>query len=241
VKAIILAAGVGNRLKPVTDTMPKCLIEIGGKTILERMLDSLIDSGVEDISLVVGYKKRMIVDFAGNKYRGRAFDFIDNPDYELGSIVSLLVAREKFFGSDALLMDADVIFERAVLEKLIGSKNANCFVIDRDFGLWGLKDTGEEMKVAALDKKVVQIARKITREHDEAGEGVGFCKISAAYYGEFLKALENRVCLNRNCDYELALDDFITNAPAGFEEITGMKWTEIDFQEDIGKAGSLGL
>jgi choline kinase len=236
VKAIILAAGAGNRLKPVTDKMPKCLIKIGGKTILERMLDSLIASGVNDISFVVGHKKRMITDLVGNKYKGKAFSFIDNPDYELGSIVSLWAARERFFGDDALLMDADVIFERGMLARLIGSKNANCFLFDRD-----LKDTGEEMKVAALNKKVVQIARKLTREHDEAGEGVGFCKIAPAYYGELLKALKNRICLNGNCDYELALDDFIGHAPAGFEEITGLRWTEVDFPEDIRKAESLKI
>ncbi len=235
-KAIILAAGAGNRLRPITAKMPKALIKIGEKTVLERMLDSLISLGVNDICFVVGHMKHMIAGFAGKKYDGARFKYILNPDYELGSIVSLWVAREEFSGDDALLMDADVIFERDLLHRLVNSKTANCFLIDKNFS-----DTGEEMKVAALNKKIVQVARKISREHDEVGEGVGFCKISPAYHGELLKALEKSICLNRVCDYEMALDDFVRRSPTGFEDVTGLKWTEIDFEADIEKAKSLNL
>jgi len=92
------------------------------------------------------------------------------------------------------------------------------------------------MKVASLGGRVVQIARKITREHDSTGEGVGFCKVSSADSRELLKALEKRICLNRLCDYEMALDDFCQRAGAGIEDVTGLKWTEIDFPEDVKKA-----
>ena len=68
-KAIILAAGVGNRLKPVTDKMPKSLIKIGKKTILEQMIDSLVSFGVNDICFVVGHMRHMIIDFVGKKYK----------------------------------------------------------------------------------------------------------------------------------------------------------------------------
>ena len=97
------------------------------------------------------------------------------------------------------------------------------------------------MKVAALNKRVVQIGRKISRKHNEAGEGVGFCRIASAYHGELLKGLEKKICLHRACDYEMALDDFIRRAPAGFEDITGLRWTEVDFPEDIRKAESLKI
>ncbi len=235
-KAIILAAGVGNRLKPVTDKMPKSLIKIGKKTILEQMIDSLVSFGVNDICFVVGHMRHMIIDFVGKKYKTAKFKYVVNPDYGLGSVVSLWTAREEFSGDDALLMDADVIFEREVLGKLVNSNNSNCFLIDKNFN-----DTGEEMKVAALNKRVVQIGRKISRKHNEAGEGVGFCRIASAYHGELLKGLEKKICLHRACDYEMALDDFIRRAPAGFEDITGLRWTEVDFPEDIRKAESLKI
>jgi len=230
-KAVILAAGIGNRLKPLTDKMPKSLIKIGDRTVLERMLDSLVDLGITDVTIVVGHLKQMITGLIGNGYRTAVCKYITNPDYELGSILSLYAARNEFADDDTLLMDADVIFEEKVLAKIAGSGNANCFLVDR-----GFKDTGEEMKVASLGGKVVQIARKITREHDSVGEGVGFCKVSSSYSRELLKALEKRICLNRLCDYEMALDDFCQHVNAGVEDVTGLKWTEIDFPEDVQKA-----
>ena len=235
-KAAILAAGIGNRLKPITDKTPKPLIRVGGRTILERMLGSLVEEGIKDICIVTGHLKEQIKDFAGKEYKGAKIKYLVNPDYRLGSILSLYTAREEFAGEDTLLMDADVIFEHRVLKTLVDSKHENCFLIDKNF-----EDSGEEMKIASLDKRVVQVARKITREHDEVGEGVGFMKISPACHGQLSNALERRICLNNVCDYEMALDDFVKNAQTGFEDITGMRWTEVDFPEDIAKAESLGL
>lgn len=233
-KAVILAAGIGNRLKPLTDKMPKSLIKVGDRTVLERMLDSLVDLGITDVTIVVGHLKQMIMDLAGKEYRTAECKYITNPDYKLGSILSLYAARNEFVDDDVLLMDADVIFEEKVLAKVADSGNANCFLVDRSF-----QDTGEEMKVASLGGRVAQIARKINREHDSVGEGVGFCKISSANSPELLKALEKRICLNRLCDYEMALDDFCLRVSAGVEDVTGLKWTEIDFPEDVQKAQAI--
>ncbi|MDP2942680.1 MAG: NTP transferase domain-containing protein, partial [Candidatus Omnitrophota bacterium] len=129
-KAILLAAGVGRRLMPLTDTTPKTLIRIGSLTVLERMLNSLISAGIKDICLVVGHLKDKIKLVIGQNYKGAEIRYIPNPDYERGSILSVWAARN-CFDDDILLMDSDVIFERAVLEKLAGSKNENCFLIDK--------------------------------------------------------------------------------------------------------------
>lgn len=233
-KAVILAAGIGKRLKPLTDSMPKSLIKIKGKTVLERMLDHLVAAGIGEITIVVGHKKEMISEAVGGRYKGASCKYLVNKDYSLGSILSLWTAREEIGRQDILLMDADVVFEKEVLRRLVDSKDADCFLVDKDF-----KDTGEEMKVALLGGRVVQIARKITRGHDTAGEGVGFCRIAAGSGPELLRSLESRICLDRTCDYEMALDDFIGKVHAGAEEVTGLNWTEIDFSEDIQKAEML--
>jgi choline kinase len=234
-KAIILAAGVGRRLSPVTDTTPKCLIRVGGKTILERMLDSLISAGINDICLVVGHLKDKIKLVIGQNYKGIAVHYIPNPDYERGSILSVWAARSCFDGG-ILLMDSDVLFESAVLDKLVKSKNENCFILDKNF-----TDTGEEMKIAALKKKVVQIARSISREHDEIGEGIGFLKLSARYRKEFLDVFKSASARDKDCDYENALDELVRRIPVGFEDITGLRWTEVDFEADIEKAKALNI
>lgn len=234
-KAIILAAGVGNRLKPITDEIPKSLIKIGGRTVLERMLDSLAAAGVADVSIVIGHLKEMITKTVGDKYNGVNVTYIVNTEYKLGSVVSLWAAREVFSGDDILLMDADVVFEDEILKRLIGSRHKNCFLMDKNFN-----DSGEEMKIAVSNKKVVQIARRITREHDEEGEGVGFIKTSSADRKELLEALGQVLALSPSSDYEKALDNFVGRVHAGCEDITGLRWTEIDFPEDIKKAESLG-
>lgn len=232
-KVIILAAGVGRRLSPVTDTTPKCLIRVGAATILERTLDALISLGIKDICLVVGHLEDKIKSAAGKNYKSAALQYITNPDYERGSILSLWAARGAF-DDDILLMDADVIFEKAVLARLLSSPDENCFLMDRNYA-----DTGEEMKIASLNRKVIQIARRITRPCDEIGEGVGFLKLSVKYRREFIAALEKTVAVSKDCDYENALDEFVQRAPVGFEDITGLRWTEIDFEADIEKAAAL--
>lgn len=234
-RAILLAAGIGRRLKPLTDVTPKSLIRIGKKSVLERMLDSLLKAGIKDICIVVGHLGEKIKKCIGKDYNGTAINYILNPDYRLGSILSVWAARE-YFDDDTLLMDSDVLFESAILRRLVESKNENCFLMDKNYN-----ETGEEMKIAALNKKVVQIARRITERYDEVGEGVGFFKLSKWHYKELLTVLEEFVADGKDRDYEDALDKLVRRIPVGFEDITGLRWTEIDFKKDIEKAKALNL
>ncbi len=235
-KAIILAAGVGNRLKPVTDKTPKCLININGKSVIERMLDSIVASGIKDIFIVIGHLASMIRNVVGKDYKGAKVNYIFNQRYELGSVVSLYLAEYPILQDNVIIMDADVVFEDEVLRRLAGSRCQNCLLMDKAFN-----DSGEEMKIAVLDKRVVQIARKITRPHDEAGEGIGFFKLSSVYRKEYGESLKRVIAVSRACDYENVLDDLVKYIPVGFEDITGLKWTEIDFEGDIEKARALNL
>lgn len=225
-KAIILAAGVGERLRPITDERPKCLVKVDGSTILERMLATLGDLGVRDIVVVVGYKDEMIRRIAGKRAR-----FIQNDDYRLGNIVSVYHARREL-QSECLLMDADVIASPALYAKLIGSANANAFLMDR-----GSKDTGEEMKLGARRGRVVTIARRLEGDYDAVGEGVGFLKLDAKT-GEALAALVAKKVEagDTKIEYETALDVLLKSHTIGYEEVAGLPWTEIDFVEDIEKA-----
>lgn len=232
-RAIILSAGIGRRLKPLTDIIPKALLRVDGKTVLEQMLDSLLKNKVRDICIIIGYLGDKIESVIGRTYGKANITYLENRYYHKGSILSVWAARG-YFDDDMLLMDADVVFEEGILRRLISSQNQNCFLLDADY-----KDSGEEMKIAALNGKVAQIARRITVPHDKVGEGIGFFKLSKRYRKEFLRILENRIASDKDCDYEDALDEFVRVSPVGFEEITGMKWTEIDFREDIAKARSL--
>ena len=117
--ALLLAAGSGNRLQPLTDSIPKCLIEINGRPILERLIDNLCDNGFKRLVIVVGYMDHCIQRFV-NEYAGDlTIEFITNPLYQTtNNIYSLWLARNKIQES-FLLVESDLVFESSQLEGLL--------------------------------------------------------------------------------------------------------------------------
>ena len=122
-KAIILAAGLGSRLLPLTKDKPKCLVEFSGKTLLDRLLKTFKICGVNDIVLVIGHKSKKI-DHAD-------LDLVKNESYSnTGIMHSLFCAREKFEKA-VIVSYGDIIFENSVLEKLLESKYDITAVVDK--------------------------------------------------------------------------------------------------------------
>jgi len=107
---VILAAGMAKRLRPLTDTKPKCLLEVGGKTLLERTVCAMQQAGIKEFVVVTGYRGEMIRSFLENyaKSQDIHFTFLHNTDYEHNNnIYSLWMAGEVVRGKDFLLMDSD--------------------------------------------------------------------------------------------------------------------------------------
>lgn len=232
-QAIILAAGVGKRLMPLTNERPKCLIEIGGKTLLARYLDILEKLDIKDITFVLGHLKDMILEEIQtlNKNKELKFHYLINEDYKRGSITSLWVARE-VLGKDSLIMDADVLFHPALLKRLVRSPKSTCFLMDEDF-----TDSGEEMKLFAQSGRVIAISKNNTVKSECVGEGIGFLKLSAQHGQVLKKVLEELVKEGRlDAEYEEAIDRCLERCEMGFEKVGGLPWIEIDFAEDIERA-----
>lgn len=230
-QAIILAAGIGKRLMPVTGQRPKCLIEIGGKSLLERYLNSFKTLEIRDVTFILGHLKDMILERLDTLGKGFKFHYIINQDYTRGSITSLWCARERLKG-DVLIMDADVLFHPMLLERLVRSPKPSCFLMDEDF-----TDSGEEMKLFAQKDRVVAISKKNTTQSQYVGEGVGFLKLSSQHCPILREVLEDFVGEGRlDAEYEEALDRFLRHCEVGFEKVQGAPWIEIDFLEDIERA-----
>ena len=232
-KAVILAAGVGKRLRSITED-PKCLLEIDGVTLLERYLTALAKVDILDIVLVVGYKKEMITEFAaGLNFQGN-IRFIENPDFTKGSILSLYQARDAL-DRDVLLMDGDVYFETRMLDKLVRANQENLVAIDSTS-----TSSGEEMMVGVKDGRIRDMKRNLAAGYDMVGEAVGFYKFSKQAGEELKKILEEQVELLR---YDLGYEDILPLLfqRARFEPVIvdGLKWAEIDFEEDIYRAENL--
>jgi choline kinase len=232
-KAIILAAGQGKRLKNVTD-IPKCLLEIQGKKLIQRYLESLERASISEIVLVVGYKKRMVKETVNNIPFSGELKLIENPNYSKGSIFSLWQARREL-NTDLILMDADVYFEDKLLQKIVNSTYENCLLIDTSSS-----NTGEEMLVYGEGNRIYMLGRGLNTDYDILGEWVGFIKIGQREVKYLVNIMNNQIRNKRyNIGYEDILSDLLRIVDFDYELVDGMKWVEIDFPEDLKRAKSL--
>ncbi|WHZ23263.1 MAG: Choline-phosphate cytidylyltransferase [Nitrospira sp.] len=230
-KAVILAAGVGKRLWPITQHKPKCLIEIGGQTLLSRYFDALAGVRIREATIVVGYKQEMIRAAAGQQCRGVDISYLVNEEFHRGSISSLWVARPAL-SDDVVIMDADVLFHREILRRLVESPFANCLLMD-DM----VKQTGEECMVVVQGGRVIALSKKMPERYDVAGEGVGFLKVRRADTAQVIDSLKGYIDQGRwEMEYEDGLSGYFQNVKVGHEKLGGLPWTEIDFPEDVTRA-----
>jgi L-glutamine-phosphate cytidylyltransferase len=232
VNAIILAAGVARRLAPLTDKTHKALLPVGGRPLLARMLAALADSGIRETTIVVGHCADQVRALAGKRVGRMAIRYIENPAYTKGSVLSLYAAREQL-KEPALVMDADVLFPRELLRRLLAVPAPSALLIDRGFA-----DTGEEVKLYTRRDRVIALGKKIVPEAWETvGEGVGFFKCGAEAGPAFVRFLERVIEESRGMnEYEDALHMLVSSHHVGWVDVTGLRWTEIDFAEDLRRA-----
>ena len=230
-KAIILAAGVGKRLWPLTQHRPKCLIELGGRTLLARYLDALAGAGIRQAVIVVGYKQDMIRSAVATDSRGVEVRYLVNEQYQRGSISSLWRARTEL-DDDVLIMDADVLFHREILRRLITSTSPSALLMDET-----VKQTTEECMVIVRGGRVVGLTKRMPEQYDFAGEGVGFLKVRRADTEALINSLKGHADRGElDMEYEDALLEFFGAVRVGHEKIGGLPWIEIDFPEDVARA-----
>jgi len=230
--AIILAAGVARRLAPLTDRTHKCLLRVGERPLLTRMLVALESVGVGETVLVVGHCADQVREVAGRQVGRMPVRYIDNPQYTKGSVLSLYAAR-LHLTEPTLVMDADVLFPREFLRRLLAAPAPSAFLIDR-----GFQDTGEEVKYYTRGERVTALGKKVVPESWEmVGEGVGFFKCGAEAGPDLVGLLERVIAeSDGRSEYEDALHLLVQRRHVGWAEVTGLPWTEIDFAEDLRRA-----
>lgn len=228
-KAVILAAGVGSRIRPLTDNKPKSLLPVGNKSILERMLDNIEDAGIKDVVVISGYLEEQIKNFV-KKFSNLNFTFVRNDIYaETNTGYSLLLARKFVEGDDFVKFDADVVFESKILKKLIECP-VSALCIDRNINL-----DAEEVKVRVDENgKIVEVGKSMDPKL-ALGESIGIEKINSNAGGVLFSELES--LMKDRANYSRYYDDsYPTIVKAGLPmeavDITGLKWVEIDTHED---------
>ncbi len=136
-RAVILAAGRGSRLQPLTAKVPKCLVEIGGESLLERALRALASLGVAEAVIVIGYKGEVVRDRIGSRFAGVDIFYVEAPDYETTNNIRSLWDARDYLDQDTLLLEADVAFDPAVIAALLMESGSSIAVAPYDRSLSG--------------------------------------------------------------------------------------------------------
>ncbi|MGH8245182.1 MAG: NTP transferase domain-containing protein [Gammaproteobacteria bacterium] len=235
--AVILAAGVGDRLGGESGGQPKCLLEMKGRTLLARHVDALRSLGISAISVVTGFQRAQVESELSSMNGAAGIHTVFNPDYRHGSIVSLWSARAILdAGQPVLLMDADVLYHPDILRALVASRHANCLLIDREF------EPGEEpVKVCISAGRIIEFRKQVAPEisFDLQGESVGFFRFDSAMAATLGRRAHEYISEGRSQEpYEEAIRDLLLERPGefGYEDVTGLPWIEIDFPADLARA-----
>jgi choline kinase len=235
IKAIILAAGVGSRIRPLTDNCPKSLLTIGDKTILEMMVSHIRDCGINEIIFVLGYLQEQIIDYVKDKFPDLIVHFVSNDRYsETNTAFSLMLTKDLVANSEIVKFDADVVFDIQILNDLIASYSGNRLCIDKNINL-----DAEAIKVIVDDQNRVVQASKTVNPKDAIGESIGLEKISRETVKLLFAELEAMMADTQNHQeyYEAAYERLMEkNVPFYALDISGLKWTEIDTKEDFATA-----
>lgn len=130
-KAIILAAGLGTRLRPLTDKIPKSLIEINGKTILVNALEKLEKNNIKEVILVVGYLKNKIKEKVGDRFGKIKITYIENDIYDKTNNSYSLWLGLKDLNEDVLIMEGDIFFENKLLKEFLEDERENLTIVEK--------------------------------------------------------------------------------------------------------------
>lgn len=237
-QAVILAAGKGTRLKAKTDTLPKAMIEIEGKPLLEYSLDALIENGLSDVIMVVGFRYETISQKFGNQYRGLKIQYVKNDKYaETGSMYSLALVKD-IITDEILLMESDLLYESRAISLLLKSNRPNSILVT------GLSGSGDEVYICANDKQeITELGKNISgsRKQTAIGELAGISRFQRNFLElVFTEAGEDFKNGKMNFHYEECV--FRTSRqtmPIHAVRGTDLAWIEIDTAEDLQKARDL--
>jgi len=233
IQAVICAAGLGNRLRPLTDNCPKPLISVGKKMIIEYMLDNFSDCGLKNIIITVGYKSEMIKQRLGSRYKNCRISYIENHEYAISdNLYSLWLGRNEV-NEGMIFFNGDIIFHKNILDNIINF-NHNGIVTDYD-----VKITEDAMKVRYKDNQLSQIGKKINETAD--GWAIGIYRLTQPATKEYFKIAGDifnkegtkKVSFVRPLE-KLAKKNSITGVPTN-----KYRWAEIDDYQDYQVASKI--
>lgn len=233
-KAVILAAGIGSRLRPLTTDIPKCMVEVNGVKIIEQQIKSLLKNNINNILVIVGYKQEKI-----RKYLQENFSFvniIENEKYlETNNMYSMSLAKEFVNKESFIFMNADVFFEEKIITELLIDKREDLIVCDNGNYL------EESMKIIvnSKEKNIEKISKQIMKE-EAYGTTIDIYKLSKKSTIKFFDIIENYIKEKKEMNMwtEVAVQELLKQEKFYSKDIK-LKWVEIDNFDDLKLAEKL--
>lgn len=241
-QAVILAAGMGKRLKELTQNNTKCMVKVNGVSLIDRMLHQIERQNVNKIVIVVGYEGQKLKDYIATLDIKTPIEFIDNPIYDkTNNIYSLSLASDNLCEDDTLLFESDLIFEDSVIEALVNDDRDTLALVDK-YESWM---DGTCVKLAEDDTIDAFIPGKKFKyeDMDQYYKTVNIYKFSREfsrdYYVPFLKAYESALGENEYYEQVLRVITMLDESPIKAKRLNGQKWYEIDDIQDLDIATSI--
>jgi len=232
VKGVILAAGISSRLRPLTDTTPKCLLSIGGETILGWTLNNLTACGVRDVVIVGGYLEDQLRSYVSGHFAGLRVEFLTNDVYaSTNNIYSLWLTKPAVLEHGMILLDSDILFEEGILRALLRSGYDGCLAVDTNIRLGD-----EEIKVAVDRHNRIQAISKEVPPELAIGESIGIELFAPSMLKTLFEVLDRKIIQDKavNVFYEAAFQEVIDQGAEMYAVDVGMyKAIEIDTAEDL--------
>lgn len=241
-QAIILAAGMGRRLGELTNDNTKCMLQVNGVRLIDRILDSIYETGIRRVVLVVGYKAENVKELIGNEYRGMEIIYVENSVYDkTNNIYSLFLAREYLTADDTILLESDLIFESRILTKIINDPYPTLALVDK-YESW------MDGTVVTLDAEsnIVEFLSKDKFKYSDIEryyKTVNIYKFSKdfseTHYVPFLEAYCHALGNNEYYEQVLKVITLLDESPLKALPLSGEKWYEIDDIQDLDIASSM--
>ena len=221
-KAIIMAAGVGKRLQTLNINKPKCLITVGSTTLIRRSVNLLVNKGISDITVIVGFMAHLIRNELNNDVA-----YFENPDFiSTNSIKSLWYAKD-LLEDNVLLLNGDLYYEHVILDYAINQTNPVVMLAD------STRIDNADYRFGFIGNQINRFGKHLTNQETD-GEYVGIVRIDQCFIKTFKQTLEEMITAGKsNIWWEDVLYSFISKQiPIHFYDVAGTFWSEVDTLQD---------
>ena len=239
-RAVLLLAGRGKRLGPLTEDRPKCMVEVGAASILNRALHALSECGVPEVVLVVGYRQGQVRDFVGNSFAGMRVRYVVNELHSsTNTAYSLWLARE-FLRGEVLLLEGDIVFDVHAIRRILATRDGD--------SAWAAvairpgRDEGILLARNSVDHvgRVELIREPASRASDLAHKCAGIQLLSAPAAQMFAAKLDEAMAEGETGTYaDLVLGKVLLDHSVRLCDLDGVDWAEVDDLEDLRLADHL--